>query len=53
MWLFNTGDCLIQVTAWAGLTIYIFSYSKIKYPGSKINHGGMNTKCLHRWPLTF
>ena len=41
-------DHLIQVTAWAGLTIYIFSYSKIKYPGSKINHGGMNTKCLHR-----
>jgi hypothetical protein len=24
-WLpFNTGDCLIEVTAWAGLTVYIF-----------------------------
>ena len=21
--LFNTGDCLIEVTAWAGLTVYI------------------------------
>ena len=21
---FNTGDCLIEVTAWAGLTVYIF-----------------------------
>jgi hypothetical protein len=26
-WLFNTGDCLIEVTAWAGLTVstYIFA----------------------------
>ena len=22
MWPFNTGDCLIEVTAWAGLTVY-------------------------------
>jgi len=21
---FNTGDCLIEVTAWAGLNVYIF-----------------------------
>jgi hypothetical protein len=21
MWLFNTGDCLIEVNAWAGLTV--------------------------------
>jgi hypothetical protein len=21
-WPFNTGDCLIEVTAWAGLTVY-------------------------------
>jgi len=20
---FNTGDCLIEVTAWAGLTVYV------------------------------
>jgi hypothetical protein len=24
MWPFNTGDCLIEVTALAGLTVYIF-----------------------------
>ena len=22
MWPFNTGDCLIEVTAWAGLTVF-------------------------------
>jgi len=22
MWPFNTGDCLIKVTTWAGLTVY-------------------------------
>jgi hypothetical protein len=21
-WPFNTGDCLIEMTAWAGLTVY-------------------------------
>jgi hypothetical protein len=21
--LFNTGDCLIEVTTWAGLTVYV------------------------------
>ena len=23
MWPFNTGDCLIEVTTWAGLTVYV------------------------------
>ena len=23
MWPFNTGDCLIEVTAWAGLTVSV------------------------------
>jgi hypothetical protein len=23
MWSFNTGDCLVEVTAWVGLIIYI------------------------------
>ena len=26
-WPFNTGDCLIEVTAWAGLTVYHFQHS--------------------------
>jgi hypothetical protein len=24
MWHFNTGDCLIEVTAWAGLTVHVY-----------------------------
>jgi hypothetical protein len=23
MWPFNTGDCLIEVTAWEGLAVYV------------------------------
>ena len=23
MWHFNTGDCLIEVTAWAGVTVHV------------------------------
>jgi hypothetical protein len=26
MWPFNTGECLIEVTAWAGLTVHIHSH---------------------------
>ena len=25
MWLFNTGDCLIEVTVWAGLTVSVLN----------------------------
>jgi hypothetical protein len=25
-WPFNTGDCLIEVTAWAGLTVHVKSF---------------------------
>ena len=25
MWPFNTGDCLIEVTTWAGLTVTVFT----------------------------
>jgi len=28
-WLLNTGDCLIDVTAWAGLTVQTMQYSKV------------------------
>ena len=27
-WPFNTGDCLIEVTAWAGLTVYKYLYTE-------------------------
>ena len=26
MWPFNTGDCLIEVTTWAGLTVYYYVF---------------------------
>ena len=26
MWLFNTGECLIEVTAWEGLTVLALWY---------------------------
>ena len=26
MWAFNTGDCLIEVNAWAGLTLFIYLF---------------------------
>jgi|JYMV01.1.fsa_nt_gi hypothetical protein len=31
---FNTGDCLIEVTAWTGLTIYTIELNKndMKFP---------------------
>ena len=28
MWPLNTGDCLIEVTAWAGLTVYTNTLSE-------------------------
>ena len=30
-WPFNTGDCLIEVTAWAGLTVYHNSHNHNHY----------------------
>jgi hypothetical protein len=27
-WPFNTGDCSIEVTAWAGLTVYKYPYTE-------------------------
>ena len=30
-WPFNTGDCLIEVTAWAGLTVYHFHENNTNY----------------------
>jgi hypothetical protein len=29
MWPFNTGDCLIEVNAWAGLTVFIYRLRSI------------------------
>jgi hypothetical protein len=28
-WPFNTGDCLIEVTTWAGLTVYIYLFTHL------------------------
>jgi hypothetical protein len=31
MWPFNTGDCLIEVTAWAYFTLYAIKTAKWPY----------------------
>ena len=42
MFLFNTGDCLIEVTAWAGLTVHcshlrhIFPNGYLSYYGKRV-----------------
>jgi len=31
MWPFNTGDCLIEVTALAGLTVYTLKWENVHH----------------------
>ena len=35
-WPFNTGDCLIEVTTWAGLTVHIFVSSLVEFDRSGV-----------------
>ena len=54
---FNTGDCLIEMTGWTGLTVYIFKfnhsrvivfqYAKKKVPKFKKSHSADDQSQQH------
>ena len=50
-WTFNTGDCLLEVTAWAGLTIFITWISlKTKHHIKNVTMGLMDERFdSHKW----
>ena len=50
MWPFNAGDCLIEVTTWAGLSVYMYMFSKFSNPPNNpdMSSKPVDTRTLQR-----